>query len=90
MLALGLKNDAAGMCVNLGSEDEISMSELAKRIARLIEQETGQIVSVEFSEGYPGDSKRRLPNLSEVENTLQWKAETSLEDGLLQTLRLML
>ena len=90
MLASGLKNDVAGMCVNLGSEDEISMSELAKRIASLIEQETGQFVSVDFSEGYPGDSKRRLPNLFQAENTLQWKAETSLEDGLLQTLRSML
>ncbi len=72
------------------SEDEISMAELAKRIANLVEQETGQTVSVDFSEGYPGDSKRRLPNLFQAENTLQWKAETSLEDGLLQTLRSML
>jgi len=90
IVASGDIEDISGSCINLGTEDEISMFDLAKRIASLVEQETGQAICVEFGNGYPGDSKRRLPNLLEAQNHLHWKAEVSLEEGLLQTLRSML
>ncbi len=90
IVASGNIEGIAGCCVNLGTEDEISMLELAKRIAHLVEQETGQAIGVKFGEGYPGDSKRRLPNLLEAQKHLHWNAEVSLEEGLLQTLRSML
>jgi nucleoside-diphosphate-sugar epimerase len=80
----------AGKCMNLGSEHEISMLDLAQIIARMVGQETGETVELCFEEGHPGDSKRRLPNLSSTEECLNWSAEVSLESGLVHTLRSML
>ena len=76
--------------MNLGSDDEISMLDLAGFIAGLVKQETGETVELCFEEGYPGDSKRRLPNLTSTESCLDWNAEVSLESGLVHTLRSML
>ncbi|MGB1792845.1 MAG: NAD-dependent epimerase/dehydratase family protein, partial [Candidatus Poseidoniaceae archaeon] len=88
--AAGSIEGLAGLSFNLGSEDELSMLELAKRISALVEQETGRSTILRFEPGHPGDSKRRLPNLSLTKKHLNWRAMTSLEDGLLQTLRSML
>ncbi len=88
--AAGSIEGLAGLSFNLGSEDELSMLELAERIAALVEQETGRSTILRFEAGYPGDSKRRLPDLSLTKKHLNWQAKTSLEDGLLQTLRSML
>lgn len=85
--AASLHDGLSGKSMNLGSEREISMLDLAKAIARLMKQELGLDIQLCFEEGYPGDSKRRLPNLSETSVLLNWKAEVSLEKGLLQTLR---
>ena len=90
MMDSGMKEGLKGLSFNLGSEDEISMLDLANRIAALIEQETHQTISIEFDTGYPGDSKRRLPDLQQSQKYLHWKAETTLDEGLLQTLRSML
>ena len=90
MMDSGMKEGLKGLSFNLGSEDEISMLDLANRIAALIEQETHQTISIEFDTGYPGDSKRRLPDLQQSQRYLHWKAETTLDKGLLQTLRSML
>jgi len=88
--AAGSIEDLAGLSLNLGSEDELSMLELAERISALVEQETGRSTVLRFESGYPGDSKRRLPDLTLTKKHLNWRAMTSLEDGLLQTLRSML
>jgi nucleoside-diphosphate-sugar epimerase len=86
----GIADGLAGKCMNLGSEHEISMLDLAHSIARLVRQETGKTVELCFEGGYPGDSKRRLPDLSTTESCLDWNAEVSLESGLVHTLRSML
>lgn len=86
----GMTDGLAGKCMNLGSEHEISMLDLAQIIARMVGQETGETVELCFEEGHPGDSKRRLPNLSSTEECLNWSAEVSLESGLVHTLRSML
>ena len=78
------------MRFNLGSEREITMLELAQQIAGLVHQETGTLPELVFEQGYPGDSKRRTPNLDTARETLAWNAEISLEQGLLQSLRSML
>ena len=88
--AAGSIEGLAGLNFNLGSEDELSMLELAERISALVEQETGRSTTLRFERGHPGDSKRRLPDLSLTKKHLNWRAMTSLEDGLLQTLRSML
>ena len=88
--AAGLVEDLGGMSLNLGSEEECTMLDLAQRVAELVGNETAQTVRIRYEEGHPGDSKRRLPNLDQTKKYLNWQNHTTLEDGLVQTLRSML
>ena len=88
--AAGLVEGLGGMSLNLGSEEECTMIDLAQRVAELVGNETGQTVRIRYEQGHPGDSKRRLPNLEQTKKHLNWQASTTLEDGLTQTLRSML
>ena len=76
----------SGSSFNLGSTEEISMLELGKLICQLVQEKTGALVQIKMTEGYPGDSLRRLPHLLDTELSLGWCAMTSLEHGLRQTL----
>ena len=64
-----------GMSFNLGRPEEVSILDLANRIASLTK------TSVIHGEGYPGDSLRRLPDVASCQN-LAWEASTSLDEGL--------
>lgn len=88
--AAGLAEGLGGMSLNLGSEEECSMLDLAQRVAELVGNEIGHAVRIRNEQGHPGDSKRRLPNLEQTKKHLNWQAQTTLEDGLGQTLRSML
>ena len=75
-------NDASnlsGKAFNLGSDDEISMLDLATKIANL------RGVQIVHGESNHGDSKRRLPDLS-MNFEIDWVAKTPLDDGLSQLL----
>ena len=88
--AAGLVEGLEGMSLNLGSEEECTMLDLAQRVAKLVGNETNHTVRIRYEQGHPGDSKRRLPNLEQTKKHLDWQAQTTLEDGLGQTLRSML
>ena len=64
-----------GQAFNLGSTDEISMIDLATKIADLRE------VEIVFTKPNNGDSKRRLPDIS-MNTAIDWVARTSLDEGL--------
>ena len=80
----------SGRSFNLGSTEEISMLDLGNIICRLVNEKTSFSVHIEMTEGYPGDSLRRLPHLVDAETSLGWSATTSLEEGLRHTLESML
>lgn len=80
----------SGRSFNLGSTEEISMLDLGNLICQLIHEKTDALVQIKMTEGYPGDSVRRLPHLLDTELSLGWCAMTSLEQGLRQTLDSML
>ena len=80
----------SGRSFNLGSTEEISMLDLGDLICQLIHEKTDSLVQIKMTEGYPGDSLRRLPYLLDTELSLGWCAMTSLEHGLRQTLDSML
>ena len=88
--AAGMCEGLAGVSLNLGSEDECSIRELAQHIAELVGRELDCTIHLRYEEGYPGDSKRRLPNLMQTSKHLNWQASVSLQDGLAQTLRSIL
>ena len=79
MIRVGEMPNLSGKAYNLGSTDEISMLELAQKIADL------RGVDVVFTEPNHGDSKRRLPDVS-MNTEIDWFATTSLDEGLGQLL----
>jgi nucleoside-diphosphate-sugar epimerase len=68
--------------VNLGSEDERSVEEIAKTVARI----AGAPYDPEFVPARPEDPQRRRPSIERARR-LGWKPSTSLEDGLRATHR---
>jgi UDP-glucuronate decarboxylase len=68
--------------VNLGSEEEVSILELAKTIIALTKS-TSETIHEPLP---PNDPLRRSPDISLAREKLDWTIHTSLEDGLLKTI----
>ena len=80
-LAEGIKGQPlSGCCFNLGSEEEVNMLSLAQSINEVV---GSQAVDIVLSEGYHGDSVRRLPDCSNAVTMLGWSPTVSLKDGLM-------
>ena len=73
----GMLDLPTGEVFNLGSQEEVSIQYLAQKVAQC-----GEGVEFDFTEGYHGDVKRRLPDIENSTNTLGWEATTSLQEGL--------
>jgi nucleoside-diphosphate-sugar epimerase len=55
------------------------MLELASNVNRIV----GSLaVDCVLTGGYPGDSKRRLPNIESSQTALGWSPKITLDDGL--------
>ena len=74
---VGMLDLPTGEVFNLGSQEEVSVQYLAEKVA-----EFGDGVAIDFTEGYHGDVKRRLPNIENSANMLGWEAKISLREGL--------
>lgn len=69
----------SGRSFNLGSQDEISMLELAATVNQIV----GSLaVDCVLAGGYPGDSKRRVPNIESSQTALGWSPKITLDAGL--------
>ena len=68
--------------INLGTTDEITMLELAKRIRDLCGS-SSEIVFLPIPED---DPRQRRPDLTRARTILGWEAKTSLESGLQKTI----
>jgi GDP-L-fucose synthase len=66
--------------INVGSGEEVSISELAKMIADVV----GFKGSIEFDSAKPDGTPRKLLDVSEL-SSIQWRPKTSLLDGIRQT-----
>jgi nucleoside-diphosphate-sugar epimerase len=80
------KNQAVGEVFNIGSNQEISILELAKRVKELAQSES-EIVFVPYSEAYEEgfeDMPRRIPNIGKINNLVGFSPAMSL-DGVLRT-----
>jgi nucleoside-diphosphate-sugar epimerase len=78
-----LDSDEAGP-LNIGSEDEITMRELAEQI--IAATGTGRI---EFLPAREQDVSVRCPDISRARRLLNWQPTTSLQSGLAQTVAWM-
>ena len=68
--------------INLGSEQEISMRELAETVVRL----TGSRSKIVHSPKRDDDPRHRRPSLRLARETLHWAPSTPLEAGLAKTI----
>jgi dTDP-glucose 4,6-dehydratase len=68
--------------VNLGTEDEVSMLQLATRIRDL----SGSSSEIVFKPLPEDDPKQRRPDLTRARKLLHWEPRTSLDAGLAKTI----
>jgi UDP-glucuronate decarboxylase len=75
-------NNTKGEVVNIGSEEEISIIELAKLIIKL----TSSSSKIVFTQARPDDPRRRRPDISKAKRLLAWEPRIKLQDGLRYTI----
>jgi len=78
--------DAVGNVFNIGSNEEISILQLAQRVKELTQSES-EIVFVPYDEAYEEgfeDMPRRIPDISKIHNLVGFQPQMGL-DGILET-----
>lgn len=78
ILKLAFYPELGGEIVNIGSNREISILELAKLIKKITDS-SSEIV---FLEPMEDDPRRRCPDITKAEKILKWKPEIRLEEGI--------
>lgn len=73
---------ASGEVINLGSDVETRIIDLANLIRRLAESHS----EIEFRPLPIDDPRRRCPDISKAKKLLEWKPKISLDQGLLRTI----
>lgn len=81
-IALATKNYDKGEPINLGSAFEISIADLARTIARVV-QYKGKIV---FDKTKPDGQPRRKLDIKKAKKEFGFKSSTSFEEGLAKTI----
>ncbi|HKS22569.1 MAG TPA: GDP-mannose 4,6-dehydratase [Thermoanaerobaculia bacterium] len=79
----------AGEVFNLGSQEEVSIAQLAERIIALTGSPS-KIVTIPYSEAYEAgfeDMPRRVPDTSKAERVIGFRARTPLDDILRAVIR---
>jgi UDP-glucose 4-epimerase len=87
-VAAGLRTDAEGLAINIGTDREISIAELAALMIEI--SGSGSRVSLVpkeavYDRGYE-DIPRRVPTVARMHQILGVRDEVSLEDGLARTI----
>ncbi len=85
-LKLMERDEAVGQVFNIGSDEEVSIIELAERIKALTNS-SSPIVTMPYDEAYEEgfeDMPRRVPDITKVNNLIGFKPEMKL-DGILES-----
>jgi UDP-glucose 4-epimerase len=89
MLGLMDNKDAEGEVFNVGSDEEVTVLELANRIKRLCQSDSA-IVFVPYEQVYGGsfeDMRRRVPDLRKIRSFTGYRPMVSLDQLLELTIR---
>jgi len=78
ILKLALSSEAKGEVVNIGSNKETSVLDLAKMVKKI----TGSTSKIGFYPLPEDDPERRCPNIDKAMRILNWAPKVELEDGL--------
>ena len=87
-VAAGLVEEAEGKAINVGSNEETSITDLAKLVQKLTGTRS-PITPVPLTSIYGAsyeDVPKRVPSVERLHGVLGVKADTSLEDGLKKTI----
>ncbi|MGD9667574.1 MAG: NAD-dependent epimerase/dehydratase family protein [Hyphomicrobiaceae bacterium] len=79
---LAMHREVGGMIFNVGSNEEVSIGELAERIVRCAGSKS-TIKLVPYSEAYPpgfDDMMRRVPDISRIKTQIGWEPKLTLDD----------
>ena len=93
ILALAVCPEADGQVFNIGSEEEISILDLAGRVLRIVDGESSResaasderISLIPYEEAYESgfeDLMRRVPDISKIQEYTGWRPTRTLEDIL--------
>lgn len=77
--AAGVAGEAVGETINVGSNREISVNELAETIADAVGRSD---LMPEYHDPRPGDVLRLYADSTRAEKLLDWRPEISLEEGI--------
>lgn len=80
IIAVGLHRNGLNQDFNIGSDKEIKMIDLAKKIWDSMG--TNKPFKVKFVKGFKFDIKRRVPNVTKVKQLIDWEPKVKFEDGL--------
>ena len=72
-------SELSGAAFNIGSTEEINIKNLADKIIQVSGSQNTELIS---SDGYFGDSKRRVPDIEQSKKLLGWQLKVPLSDGL--------
>lgn len=71
-----------GQVFNIGSPEEITITDLAQRIKSLVNSRS----TIVFKNGRPDDPRRRSADVSRALTVLKWRPKVPLEEGLTRTI----
>lgn len=75
---------AIGQVVNIGSQEEVSILELARRVKQRAGS-TSEIVFVPYEQAYESgfeDFRRRVPSISKIQSMIEWEPTTRLDETI--------
>ncbi len=84
LIPLSQKEEAVGEIFNIGSTEEISIEDLAKKVKEKIGAES-EIIHVPYNEAYEEgfeDMLKRRPDISKIDKYIGYKPQTSLDKAL--------
>lgn len=80
VIAVGLHQKGKNQDFNVGSDEEINMLDLAKRIWKVMGVK--KPFKVKYIPGFKFDIKRRVPNVAKIHSIIGWRQEVKFDDGL--------
>lgn len=81
LIALANHPQAIGQIFNIGSNEEVTIMELAERVTQILGS-TSEIVKVPYSEAYEAgfeDMQRRMPDLTKIKNLVGYEPTVKLD-----------
>lgn len=83
-IAAAESQQAVGQVLNIGSEEEVSILELADMIIDICGR-AGQLKPI-HAKPWPADARRRVPDASKASTILRFRAKVDLKNGLKKTI----